>query len=452
MATLLSSFDAWSLNNASPQGDKTIVLNSSIATATSPPIMVSGQGVRKFVMTLRYHGPNIPHAGLRVGSIIIEKDGKQRSGSGGTDVAYWNPTITATATVPVTLTGSQIGFRMVIARPTDSPDRNGTVFCEDPLVVDAQDFTWEYRKKEAFVTDMISVSPWGLFTIRDEPVVPLGIMADRRRTLGEMRRLRAQGFNTNMWAASMKQARLAVEADMYFMLPLSPYLWHKGWAYKKWPQLASWYRSILDSGLGEYCLGFYFDNEAYREHTTIQKGVSIIRNDITDQYPIYSLNGNYGLAAKQAQMNWADCVGTYTSHENSGGAATGIDGVLSLYHDPHQTKPVTFAQRNGSPIGDDLLSIAGKYCTATSWWGDDRKRAETHTWWHGYPAFAAEFQDRVFVETLDDDDEPPVGGEETPPPISDEDLFTELSELAKPGQTIRLGTLGSFDVMLKKRS
>lgn len=411
----ISNFRHWHLSNMPKHPDK-LTLTLATSRAISPRYTKADFGQR-VVVSVNYKGATIPHAGLRVGTIITDNNGDFRSG-GGTNASYSATNAVNNVLVPINLKGNDKDFKVVITRPKFSPNPAGLVEITNVFVHSSNNFPWARPPKTRFDNGgYVRVEPNGRMYLHNEPFVPLGIMMSRRRQVDDIKRLAAQGFNLNMWAASERQAKLSVDGGLNYMLTLTPYLWgRKGWAYRKWSQLENWYSKIVRSGLFSHCVGAYIDNEAYEEHAAIDQCVKVFRS-VTDQVPIYALQGNYGLAPKFAQLGWSDITGTYISPENSGGAATGRDGIRFLHHNAAQTNPVVFGQRNGDPAGQDLLDAAGTLVTGTSYWGDDRKWVERHRSWNKYPTFAGDFTALVLDKTKLGPSKPPVP---TPEPVEEE--------------------------------
>lgn len=268
-------------------------------------------------------------------------------------------------------------WRNLLVRTAESPDPNGELKIKQPQYIEDDGNFWEMPDKKPWISGShdVSVDPRGLMRIGDKPFVPIGVLANRKRE--NYKFYSNKGFNTDMWCASEKQARKSIDAGMKFFLGLTQYWWRqehprhrKGWAYRNFKQMVDWYKPILNSEMREHCLGFYCDNEGYGQYKDIDDCIRIVRKDLSDDLPIYALQGNFNLSMLWAQKGWSDLTGTYGRPDDSGGAADGNSGHKVLWHHPLQTCPVLMSNHNTNFRIDEVIRDIPPVASGFSYWGD----------------------------------------------------------------------------------
>ena len=403
----------WTTNSgatASPDGTVTLTNDKGLATSRIIRRDEFG-GVHKFDVDIWATGQVIPHAGLRFGSKVIDKWGAERNG-GGTDVAYWH----ANGEVVVRLTikldfDTDAGFRVVLARPIDSPNQSANVTIRNVTGQPWSSVTPGLKEGYNHPDSHVAITNDGFMLVDGKLFVPHGILPDKKRSRNELRSLANQGWNTYMWAMR-GNAEDAIAVGMKFMFPLAWFVDDRGGGYKDWDLLEESMEWLSEDQYFKHCIGIYFDNEAYGEHEVIQQAIHIVRRG--SPLPIYALQGNYGLAPKFAQLNWMDCTGSYMYDPDDTGGATGMSRINFLNGSIQQTKPVVFAQRNGDPTRY-TLDQAGIAYSGVCYWGDTRRRVEQESWFGDYPGFAEDFTNRVTAAYEEGGPvEPPIE-----PPVTD---------------------------------
>lgn len=391
-----------------------------------------------YVLTVEYRSDAWPWSGIRLGSRIHEAS--LSKGGGGNNSAYPIPGEWTQVILPIHLDDNAQQVHGTIVR-APSP-LQGPIEIRNPKLYTDQEFPWDTYPKEKFdERGMVAVTDKGLFTIRGKPFVPIGVMVDKSRPSFDV--YSSNGFNVNMWCGGLNEAQKTVDAGMYFMLSVSPYIHPSGWAYNNINGMLNSFGEILGhSRLADYCIGFYYDHEAFEEHSVLFNAISALRKMDT-RLPIYSLQGNYNVAPMFSEHNLHDITGTYMRSETYGQASPGAGGAKVLNHLVYQTASVTFAQLNGDFRRDELLDDAGINCTALSYWGDGQRDLgpiEDKSFWPGFKDWAQEFS-RLVIERA-------KSGPVIEPPPPPTDLDVSLSHFAmslNPSAASSIG-LVSFNI------
>ena len=157
-----------------------------------------------------------------------------------------------------------------------------------------------------------------------------------------------QGFNCNIWTASVDAAKRTVAAGMNPAFSLAPFVNPRGWAYRDYDQLEQRLKAIKASPYYEELLFVYWDNEnAWSAWQPAVEAVARVRQ-IMPEIPIYVLQGNHGVARAPMpndDYQMANAVGTYMSGDSGGAGGSGA-GLILLDHTENQVSPVFFAQFN----------------------------------------------------------------------------------------------------------
>jgi len=218
----------------------------------------------------------------------------------------------------------------------------------------------------------------------------------------------SNGFNVCIWNCNFPDGILAAKNATSVFNPdgmmagfdIAGYCGNKGTnnpEYNKLAHLSLRLNNIIDAGLMENLLFYYWDNEnAHTEWSVPNAVINTVRNIQSNSFgeicqPVYQLQGNEGVSRKYNSIS--DCIGDYITL----GAASDVLAPLANYglivqgNLEKQTQPVIMGQINA--IADKGRMRAAVFLTLIAggkgigYWLDEypTKPIETLEWWTDFP-------------------------------------------------------------------
>jgi hypothetical protein len=173
------------------------------------------------------------------------------------------------------------------------------------------------------------------------PFFPLGIYSDNYRFSAEKswNTYAQQGFNTIMWAGSAESVRNAKNAGMRAYFDVSGIIGYT-LNHNNVGALHDNLKGVIDAGLIDNVLGYYWDNEHHYEWNVPLAVAGVIRQ-LDPNHPIFANQGTPGIARRynNSQAVITDLVGGYLYEDN----------LLRLDNLEHQQNPLggTFCLSQG---------------------------------------------------------------------------------------------------------
>ncbi len=348
-----------------------------------------------------------PFLGVSLFGSLKKQNGQKRNIKGSritnSQVGIWEE-----STIFFTPKAHETTFQVKLLFRPDQPRQGGQVWIDDAYLGVQESFSRPPSPKVAFQSDRVKIDALGNYSRKIDGkwqrFFPFCMFTDNRRK--DWALYTQQGFNCNIWTASVAAAKRTIHAGMLPAFSLAPYINPHGWGYRNYRELEKHLRAIKASPYYDDLLFVYWDNEnAWTDWQPAVESVKRVRQ-IMPEMPIYVLQGNHGAARAYHNSDYqmSDAVGAYLSG-NSGGAAGSGAGLVLLDHTENQVNPVFFAQFNlgtGKAMRPGVWAAIGKGAKGMGFWRDlfgknvggnidiDAKPVEKRPWWSEFPKLVQE--------------------------------------------------------------
>ncbi|PON14055.1 hypothetical protein C2W62_31115 [Candidatus Entotheonella serta] len=348
-----------------------------------------------------------PFLGVSLFGGLKKRNGQKRNIKGSritnSQVGLWEE-----STIFFTPRAHETTFQVKLLFRPDQPRAGGQVWIDHAYLGVKESFSRPPSPKVAFQSDRVRIDELGNYSRRVygkwELFFPFCMFTDNRRN--DWTLYAQQGFNCNIWTASVAAAKRTIDAGMLPAFSLAPYINPHGWGYRNYRELEKNLKAIKASPYYDNLLFVYWDNEnSWTEWQPAVESVKRVRN-IMPEMPIYVLQGNHGAARAYHNRDYrmSDAVGAYLSG-NSGGAAGSGAGLVLLDHTENQVNPVFFAQFNlgtGKAMRPGVWAAIGKGAKGMGFWRDlfgknvggnidmDTQPVQKRPWWDEFPKLVQE--------------------------------------------------------------
>ncbi len=212
--------------------------------------------------------------------------------------------------------------RLMFARLRESANPHAPIWIDRIYCGQGMSFTYPPTPKVPFEGRLIRVDALGNMERSEHgqfsPVFPRCIFADRQRPDWSV--YARQGFNCNMWAATLADVERGAKVGLYSALPLAAFVDRDvRWGYRKFDRLQQNLREILEHPVyRHWLLLYYLDHEKNWEEwdtfSDLYRHLDRLDRHANGQRerPIYVLQGNAGAARMlKHRLPLSEIVGTY---------------------------------------------------------------------------------------------------------------------------------------------